>query len=53
MGGSAVGLVVAEGLRELIGENVPSLHPLALVLQAVHPMAEGVALRVAAQADAT
>lgn len=44
-------LVVAEGSRQLIGQDVPPLHPAALVLQAVHPVTEGVTLGVAAQTD--
>lgn len=47
------GLVVAGGLWQLIGQDVPALHPLTFVLQAVHPVTEGVALRVTAQTDAT
>lgn len=46
-------LVVAEGSRQLIGQDVPALHPLAFVLQTVHPVTEAVALRVTAQTDAT
>ena len=46
-------LLVAEGSWQLIGQDVPPLHSAALVLQAVRPVAEGVALRVAAQTDAT
>lgn len=46
-------LVVAEGSRQLIGQDVPALHPPAFVPQAVHPVAECVALRVTAQTDAT
>lgn len=44
---------MAEGPRQLVGQDVPPLHPPALVLQAVHPVTEGVALGVTAQADAT
>lgn len=47
------GLVVAEGSRQLVGQDVPPLHPLALVLQAVSPVTEGVALGLGAQTDAT
>lgn len=47
------GLLLAGGLRQLIGQDMPALHPPAFVLQAVHPVAEGVALRVTAQTDAT
>lgn len=44
---------MAEGPRQLVGQDVPALHPPAFVLQAVHPVTEGVALRVTAQTDAT
>lgn len=47
------GLVVAGGTWQLVGQDVPALHPLTFVLQAVHPVTEGVALRVTAQTDAT
>lgn len=43
---------MAEGPGQLIGQDVPALHPAALVLQAVHPVTEAVALRATAQADA-
>lgn len=52
-GGCCAGLVVAEGSWQLVGQDVPPLHPLALVLQAVDPVTEGVTLGVAAQTDTT
>lgn len=47
------GLVVAGGSWQLIGQDVPALHPLTFVLQAIHPVTEGVALRLTAQTDTT
>lgn len=45
--------VVAGGLRQLIGQNVPPLHPLTLVPQAVHPVAKSISLNLTAQAHTT
>lgn len=46
-------LVVAEASWQLVGQDVPSLHSAAFVLQTVHPVAEGVPLGAAAQRDST
>lgn len=45
--------VMARGLRQLIGQNVPPLHPLTLVPQTVHPVAKSVSLNLTAQAHTT
>ncbi|MEQ2207267.1 hypothetical protein XENOCAPTIV_009564, partial [Xenoophorus captivus] len=46
-------LVVDEAPRQLVGQDVPPLHPPTLVLQAVHPVTEGISLGTAAKADTT
>lgn len=47
------GSVAEHGPREFVGERVPALNPLVLVLQAVKPVLQALALGVDAQDHAT